>query len=137
MGRNESLQLCQLAPDNPKEGVFGIISDVKQSFAAACKEAGIEDCRFHDCGHTTTTKMAQSGISPLELMRVTWHSQLSTLKRYFNQTKEQMKKAAAALEQFHAAAGEPERPELLNRLPMIRPALPASDQCEDNRGSLT
>lgn len=35
-------------------------------------------------------------------MRITGHSQLTTLTRYFNQTNEQLKKAAAALDAFNS-----------------------------------
>lgn len=112
--RVELVSLRQLAPDDPEVRVFGIVSDVKRSFAAACRESGVEGFRLHDCRHTATTRLAESGISPLEVMRVTGHSQLSTLTRYFNQTEAQVKKAAAALDDFHSSAVEPERPELIN-----------------------
>jgi hypothetical protein len=49
------------------------------------------------------TRLAQSGLSPLEVMRITGHSQLNTLTRYFNQTNEQLKKAAAALDAFNSS----------------------------------
>jgi integrase len=93
-------------PYGPDFSVFGIEADIKHGFTSACKEAGIEDFRFHDCRHTATTRLAQGGLSPLELMRITGHSQLNTLTRYFNQTNEQLKKAAAALDAFNSSGIE-------------------------------
>lgn len=104
--REELQRLKDMAPDGPDFSVFGIEADIKHGFTSACKEAGIEDFRFHDCRHTATTRLAQGGLSPLELMRITGHSQLNTLTRYFNQTNEQLKKAAAVLDAFHDLGGK-------------------------------
>ncbi len=100
--REELKRMREKAPDDTEFLVFGIDSDVKHGFTSACEEAGIEDFHFHDCRHTATTRLAQSGLSPLEVMRITGHSQLTTLTRYFNQTNEQLKKAAAALDAFNS-----------------------------------
>jgi len=100
--REELKRMKEKAPDDTEFLVFGIDSDVKHGFTSACEKAGIEDFHFHDCRHTATTRLAQSGLSPLEVMRITGHSQLTTLTRYFNQTNEQLKKAAAALDAFNS-----------------------------------
>jgi len=100
--REELKRMLEKAPDDAEFLVFGIDSDVKHGFTSACEEAGIEDFHFHDCRHTATTRLAQCGLSPLEVMRITGHSQLTTLTRYFNQTNEQLKKAAAALDAFNS-----------------------------------
>jgi len=105
--REELKRMREKAPDDAEFLVFGIDSDVKHGFTSACEEAGIEDFHFHDCRHTSTTRLAQSGLSPLEVMRITGHSQLTTLTRYFNQTNEQLKKAAAALDAFNSMGIEP------------------------------
>ena len=105
--REELKRMLEKAPDDSEFLIFGIDSDVKHGFTSACEEAGIEDFHFHDCRHTATTRLAQSGLSPLELMRITGHSQLTTLTRYFNQTNEQLKKAAAALDAFNSMRIEP------------------------------
>lgn len=104
--REELKRLRGMAPDGPEFSVFGIETDIKHGFTSACRAAGIEDFHFHDCRHTATTRLAQSGLSPLELMRITGHSQLNTLTRYFNQTNEQLKKAAAALDAFNSSGIE-------------------------------
>ncbi len=104
--REELKRMREKAPDDTEFLVFGIDSDVKHGFTSACEEAGIEDFHFHDCRHTATTRLAQSGLSPLEVMRITGHSQLTTLTRYFNQTNEQLKKAAAALDAFNSMGTE-------------------------------
>lgn len=108
--REELQRLKNNAPEDPEFLVFGIESDIKHGFTSACSDAKVFDFHFHDCRHTATTRLAQSGISPLELMRITGHSQLTTLTRYFNQTHEQLKKAAAALDSFNTTVSEPATP---------------------------
>lgn len=54
-----------------------------------CARAGIEDLRFHDARHFATTTLARR-LSPLELARVTGHSDLKMLMRYYNETPAQI-----------------------------------------------
>src|SRR5262249_7043960 len=103
----ELKRMLEKAPDDSEFLVFGIDSDVKHGFTSACEEAGIEDFYFPDCRHKTNTPLAQSGPSPLQLMRNTGQSPRTTLTRYFNQTNEQLKKAAAALDAFNSMRIEP------------------------------
>lgn len=69
---------------SPKDGnglVFGITDTVKRSFAGACKDANINGLRFHDLRHTSITKMIQAGITPMEVMKISGHTQMMTLRR--------------------------------------------------------
>src|SRR5688500_11228699 len=63
--------------NGPDELVFGVHQTVSRSFASACKAADISDFRFHDCRHTAITRMIQAGLSPLEVMKVSGHTQMS------------------------------------------------------------
>ncbi|MFN7946545.1 MAG: site-specific integrase [Blastocatellia bacterium] len=84
--------------------VFGITDTVKTSFASACREAGIEDFRFHDCRHTAITRMIQAGMPPMQVMKISGHTQMTTFARYVNNDEQAVRRIAAALNAFHAGA---------------------------------
>jgi integrase len=84
--------------------VFGVKDNFKRSFATACKVAEIEDFRFHDCRHTAITRMIQAGLSPMEIMKISGHTQMNTFARYVNPNKEAVSRLADALTTFHAQA---------------------------------
>ena len=83
--------------------VFGIKDNVKNSFTAACSDAGIVGFRFHDCRHTAITRMIAAGVAPMEIMKVSGHTQMTTFARYVNPTEEAIKNAASALDSYLAA----------------------------------
>lgn len=89
-------------PDS--DSVFGISDNVKNGFAAACAEAGIEDFRLHDCRHTAITRMIQAGMAPMQVMKISGHTQMSTFARYVNADGDAVRRAAAAIDAFHAAS---------------------------------
>ncbi|MBS1806824.1 MAG: tyrosine-type recombinase/integrase [Acidobacteria bacterium] len=84
--------------------VFGLSDNFKNSFSAACREAGIEGFRFHDTRHTATTRMVQSGMPGHLIMKITGHTQTSTFMRYVNVNEQTARQAAETLAQFHAAS---------------------------------
>lgn len=84
--------------------VFGITDTVKKSFAAACKAAGVEGFRFHDCRHTAITRMIQAGIAPMEIMKISGHTQHVTFARYVNPDTDAVQRAADTLAAFNALA---------------------------------
>jgi integrase len=86
--------------------VFGIKDNVKNSFAGACKEAGVLGFRFHDCRHTAITRMVAAGVAPMELMKISGHTQITTFARYVNPTEQAVKRAAEALALFNSQATE-------------------------------
>jgi len=96
--------LRQDAPPDRECLVFGITDTVKKSFAAACRAASIEGFRFHDCRHTAITRMIQAGIAPMEIMKVSGHTQVNTFARYINPNSQAVKRAADTLAAFNAQA---------------------------------
>jgi len=104
-------------PD-PDSLVFGIADNCKRSFETACDIAKVKDFRFHDCRHTAITRMIQRGLAPLEVMKISGHTQMQTFVRYVNADSNAAKRGAAALDAFHfeeacRTSTEPETP-LLN-----------------------
>lgn len=100
-------ELTRLWEQSPKEQsglVFGIKTSVKRAFASACKDAGIEDFRFHDCRHTAITRLVQTGIPPMEIMKISGHTQMNTFARYVNPDASAVNRIADALTVFHAGA---------------------------------
>ncbi|MGH9845330.1 MAG: tyrosine-type recombinase/integrase [Blastocatellia bacterium] len=112
--KEELRKLFAVAPPDPAGLVFGLKSGVKRSFATACRLADIKDFHLHDLRHTATTRMIQAGMPPLEVMKITGHKQMTTFLRYLNTDREAAKRAASALDEWHAIEIEPERPDLIN-----------------------
>lgn len=102
---SELERLRAQAPDDPNTLVFGVTDSVKISFMAACKAAGIEGFRFHDCRHTAITRMVQANVAPMEIMKISGHTQHVTFARYVNPDTGATQRAADALAAFNDAAG--------------------------------
>lgn len=98
-------RLRALAPKDPDALVFGVTDTIKKSFAAACKAAGIEGFRFHDCRHTAITRMIAVGAHPTEVMKISGHTQHSTFVRYVNPDTEALQRVADALAAYNASQG--------------------------------
>lgn len=86
--------------------VFGITNNIKSSFAGACRDAGVKGFRFHDCRHTAITRMVAAGVAPMELMKISGHTQMTTFARYVNPTEQAVKRAAEALASFNVRGFE-------------------------------
>ncbi|HJQ26412.1 MAG TPA: site-specific integrase [Blastocatellia bacterium] len=83
---------------NPETLVFGITDNVKKSFAAARKQAGLDDVRLHDLRHTFCSRLVEAEIPIAEGARVSGHDQLSTFYRYVNANSDTIRRASAALD---------------------------------------
>jgi integrase len=96
----EVSRLWEISPKDDSLLVFGI-SDIKKSFTAACDEAKIKDLRFHDLRHTAITRMVNAGIPPMEVMKISGHTQYTTFARYVNPNTETVRRIADVLSAFH------------------------------------
>jgi integrase len=85
---------------DPNDLTFGITDNVKKSFNAARKDAGLLDVRFHDLRHTAATRLVQAHLQLAEVGRVLGHTQPSTTYRYVNANIETARRAADALASF-------------------------------------
>jgi integrase len=83
---------------NPNTGVN--ITEVKKGFNAACREAGIEDFRFHDLRHTTGTRLADGGSDAFAIAEVLGHRNLQTTKRYTHATELRKRRAVEILANY-------------------------------------
>ena len=75
---NELQKLWEASPTDLDGLVFGIKDNFKKSFTSACDEAKIEDFHFHDTRRTAITRMIQAGLAPMEIMKISAHSQINT-----------------------------------------------------------
>lgn len=99
---DELKNLWEQSPKNLDELVFGIKDNFKKSFASACSDAEIKEFRFHDLRHTAITRMIQAGLSPMEVMKVSGHTQMTTFARYVNPNTQAITRIADILAAFHA-----------------------------------
>jgi len=111
---SELLLLYERSTKEPDSLVFGITDTVKKSFASACKAAGIENFRFHDCRHSAITRMIQSGMAAHLIMKVSGHTQPITFSRYVNVDDQTARQAASALDNFNRSALVEVKAELIN-----------------------
>ena len=93
--------LWQQSPQDLTLSVFGIYDTIKRSFASACREAGIEGFRFHDCRHTAITRMIAARVPAQEVMKISGHTQMSTFLRYLNPTNDSLQRAAELLSAYN------------------------------------
>jgi integrase len=103
----ELTKLYEQSPKDPALRVFGIIDNVKRSFTAARKDAGLLDVRFHDLRHTAATRLVGAHMPLSEVGRVLGHTQANTTYRYVNANVETAKRAAAALDAFNTESEAP------------------------------
>jgi integrase len=75
------MRLCQVltalyeqSPKDQVRRVFGILDNVKRSFASARAKAGLSDVRFHDLRHTHATRLVGAHIPLSEVGRVLGHT---------------------------------------------------------------
>lgn len=100
----ELTSLWEISPKDSNELVFGIKDTIKRSFASACRDAGIEGFHFHDCRHTAITRMIQAGLSPMEVMKVSGHTQMNTFARYVNPNTQAVTRIADVLSAYQIQA---------------------------------
>jgi integrase len=88
--------------------VFRGCNDVRNSFASACKIAGIkygglDGLTLHCLRHTCATRLVK-GQLPIQLVgRILGHTQINTTYRYLSADSDTVKQAASILETYHTA----------------------------------
>jgi integrase len=103
--------LWNKSPQDPEILVFGIKDNFQNGFTNILNEAKIEDFRFHDIRHTAITRMVNAGLPPMEIMKVSGHTQWTTFARYVNPNEDTVKRIADVLGAYHANATTKNRSE--------------------------
>lgn len=101
---------------NPETGKAR--GQIKRSFVTACKNAKIEDFRFHDLRHTAATRMGEAGIDPFTIAAILGHKSIAMTASYTHATQKAKRLAVEALEEAKNKQGhkaghkQEERPKL-------------------------
>ena len=74
--------LCLTRPGKNKATRFTGGSLLKEDFRNACKEAGIENFRFHDLRHVAINNWRKAGHDYFKIMKTTGHKTMAVFKRY-------------------------------------------------------
>jgi integrase len=79
------------------------VRDIRGSFEAACRKAGIENFRFHDLRHTWASHMIMSGEPMLTVMTLGGWKSTAMLQRYAHLAPDHLKRAAAVTDRIFRA----------------------------------
>jgi integrase len=74
-------------------------ADVKKSFNATCKKAGINQLRFHDLRHTFASRLVENGVDLITVKDLLGHRSVKTTERYTHSYQEQKRRAVESLAQ--------------------------------------
>jgi integrase len=102
--REALLELSQQIGDaefvftNPDTGTR--YTDVKKSFTAACREAGITNFTFHDLRHTFGTRLADAGVDVVKIKELMGHASIMTTMRYIHATDQGKRGAITVLSEY-------------------------------------
>lgn len=80
--------------------IFGVSVTIKTAWKKICKEAQIENFRFHDCRHTAITRIIKAGMTPVEAMKISGHTTLRAFNIYANLEANAIFQAANALDKY-------------------------------------
>jgi integrase len=83
--------------------VFGITTNIKDAWKAACKDAGLSGVRFHDLRHSAITRWIAAGINPALAMKMSGHDSMTTFQRYLNPQAYTLREVAEKLHNAHEA----------------------------------
>ena len=75
-------------------------TDVKKSFSAACREAGITNFTFHDLRHTFGTRLADAGVDVVKIKELMGHASIVTTMRYIHATDQGKRGAIVVLSEY-------------------------------------
>ena len=83
---------------NPDSGTR--YTDVKKSFSAACREAGITNFTFHDLRHTFGSRLADAGVDVVKIKELMGHASIVTTMRYIHATDQGKRGAITVLSEY-------------------------------------
>lgn len=83
---------------NPDTGTRTLTS--RNPFAAACRDAGISDFRFHDLRQTFGTRLADAGVDVVKIKELMGHTSIVTTMRYIHATDQGKRGAIILLSEY-------------------------------------
>jgi len=94
----------------PGHGTSGHLVEIKKSWAALCKAAGIEGLRLHDLRHSYASQLVSGGASLPLIGALLGHSNPLTTSRYAHLFSDPLRKATEKVGAVIEAAGKPAKP---------------------------
>lgn len=73
------------------------IRSIREAFERACREAGVENFRFHDLRHTAATKLVLGGVDLVTVKEILGHKDIKMTLRYAHPTPEGKRRAMEIL----------------------------------------
>lgn len=104
----------------PGHGETGHVVDVKHSWGAVCKAAGISDLRIHDLRHSFASELVSGGVSLAAIGALLGHSNPSTTHRYAHLFDDPLRAAVEHVGRVVTNAGKPALPEPVQMRPRRR-----------------
>ena len=74
--------------------------DIKKSFSAACREAGVTNFTFHDLRHTFGTRLADAGVDVVKIKELMGQASIVTTMRYIHATDQGKRGAITVLAEY-------------------------------------
>ena len=100
--KSELLRLWEKSDKNLDSNVFGV-RDIRCAFKSACKEANLENLRFHDLRRCHATRLNELGFSIASIGKQLGHSgDYKVTLRYISRDKQNIQKVVDALDKFHS-----------------------------------
>lgn len=93
----------QIADATTKKYLFtsfktgGMITEIKTGFAAAVRDAGLEDFRFHDLRHTFATRLNEAGADLVTIRDLLGHSSTKMASDYTQTSPDTRRRAIEAM----------------------------------------
>ncbi len=84
------------------------LENVRTTWDAVRKRAGLPDAVFHALRHTFATRLVEKGVNLRVVQRLTGHSSLAMVQRYTHPTEESLREAVASLDIGRPAPRGPE-----------------------------
>lgn len=80
---SRAVTVLEALPRNLDGRVFGVTYEgIHQSYVRACRRAGIKGLTFHDLRHEAITRLAEQGLTIMELQAISGHKTMQMLLKY-------------------------------------------------------
>jgi integrase len=93
--QSKNIDECVFGYDKPQ-------STIKKVWATACRNAKLDNLKFHDLRHTAITRLVETGKPSATIMKISGHKQISTFQRYNNPTSESVRDIAMSLHKLNS-----------------------------------